>query len=123
MRDRRKTGRRASLEERHLAQNIVDNYRRALSNGGSFVVNPDAPRDEQTTYHADEEALLWRLEEFAKHGTFEIVNVRFEPLFMNAQRRKLKEKRTKGEIAQAVADEEGVSLRTAYRRLKEGLHS
>ena len=78
-----KTGRRASADERAMARSIVDLYRAAVANGGSFVVNPEDDREEFTTVYADAEWLLSWLEDFAENGTFAVLG-NFQEIMANA---------------------------------------
>jgi hypothetical protein len=48
----RKVGRRANATIRASARSLVDDYRRAVAAGGSFVVNPESPPDEQGVFRA-----------------------------------------------------------------------
>lgn len=78
-----KTGRRASTDERAMARWIVDLYRQADANGGSWVVNPEDDREEHTTVHVDAEWLLGWLEDFAENGTFAVLG-NFQEIMANA---------------------------------------
>jgi hypothetical protein len=83
----RKVGRRANATIRASARSLVDDYRRAVAAGGSFVVNPESPPDEQGVFRAHAGVLLEALEHLAEHGTFESVDD-WRPLVANAINRK-----------------------------------
>lgn len=114
-----KTGRRASLDERKRAQDIVDLYMDALENGGEITYDADDP-ETRSVFVATIEGLLGDLQRFARTGTFEITNIDRQSIEANSLKRQLKHTPPSGGRAREVADELGISERTAYRRLKAG---
>lgn len=90
-----KTGRRAGENDRQIAKELVDEYRKAQAQpGGKLCLNPQDDPDEQTWLDGnDPEHLLRILEGFSEHGTFEQVgptmdSIRLLPLRMEYSRRR-----------------------------------
>jgi hypothetical protein len=114
MSGRVKTGRLASAEERARAQKLVDGYAREFAYGGSFVVNPWAPEEDQVTAYTYPAGLLDGLERFARTGTFkQTADTRSwtaKRIVIGAGKRDNK--------AKYVAEKMHVSERTARRLLK-----
>ncbi len=71
-----KTGRRASLDERQLAQEWVDIYREAQSQPDQRIcLNPgEDKKHHEFLSFTDPTPLILALEGFARHGTFEFVD-------------------------------------------------
>jgi len=69
-------GRRASKEDRAYAAHLVSSYYRTLSSPDScYCINPeDEPELQQFDYGTDVETLLVALLDFAKHGTFALMD-------------------------------------------------
>ena len=117
----KKTGRRASLEERARAQELVDLYRLAeQSPGRRHCLNPESPPDEQEFFYAKVEELLGALESFAKHGTFECIEaVEFEILDIHFAVKDLRKNGlTREEAVAKVAEKYHKSFRQVERELK-----
>ena len=117
----KKTGRRASLEERARAQELVDLYRLAeQSPGRRHCLNPESPPEEQEFFCANVDALLDALEGFAEHGTFECIEaVEFEILDIHFAVKDLRENGLTREDAVAkVAEKYHKSFRQIERELK-----
>lgn len=117
----KKTGRRASPEERARAQELVDLYRLAeQSPGRRHCLNPESPPEKQEFFYANVEALLDALEGFAEHGTFECVEeVDFVILDIHHEVKALREGGlTRAEAVEKVAEERHKSCRQIERDLK-----
>ena len=117
----KKTGRRASPEERARAKELVDLYRLAeQSPGQRHCLNPESPPEEQEFFYANVEELLAVLEGFARNGTFEFVEaVEFEILDIYFEVKDLRENGlTREEAVAAVAEKHHKSCRQIERELK-----
>ena len=117
----KKTGRRASLEERARAQELVDLYRLAeQSPGRRHCLNPKSPPEEQEFFYANVDELLIALEGFAEHGTFELVEaIEFDILEIHFEVKDLRENGlTREEAVAAVAEKHHKSCRQIERELK-----
>lgn len=117
----KKTGRRASPEERARAQELVDLYRLAEeSPDGRHCLNPESPPEEQEFFYANVEELLCALEGFAEHGTFEFVEaIEFDILEIHFAVKDLRENGlTREEAVAKVADTYHKSCRQIERELK-----
>ena len=117
----KKTGRRASPEERARAQELVNAYRLAeKSPDGSHCLNPESPPEEQEFVYANVEDLLAALEGFATHGTFEcLAAVEFDMLDIHFEVKTARENGLTREDAVAkVAEKYHKSFRQIERELK-----
>ncbi len=117
----KKTGRRASPEERARAQEIVDQYLLAeKSPDGRHCLNPESPPEKQHFFYANPDELLSALEGFAEHGTFELVEeVDHEILDIHHEVKTLRESgSTRAEAVATVAEERHKSCRQIERDLK-----
>lgn len=118
-----KTGRRASQFERHTAQIWVDLYRMAQAQpGGRFCVNPEDEPETQTWIDGnDPKHLLLMLDNFAKHGTFNLVGETYEAIKLLPARMKFKNLRAAGssyeDAVATLSIEYNVSTRTMERWL------
>ena len=119
-----KTGRRASEFERHTAQVWVDLYRKAQAQpGGRFCVNPEDEPETQTWIDGnDPEHLLLMLDDFAKHGTFNLSGETYEAIALLPTRMKFKKLRAAGssyeDAVATLSIECNVSTRTMERWLR-----
>lgn len=117
----KKTGRRASPEERARAQELVDLYLLAeASPDGRHCLNPESPPEKQEFFCANVEELLIALEGFAKHGTFECVEaIEFDILDIHFAVKDLRENGlTREEAVATVAEKCHKSCRQIERELK-----
>ena len=117
----KKTGRRASPEERARAQELVDLYRLAEeSPDGRHCLNPESPPEEQEFVYANVEDLLAALEGFATHGTFECLEEGdHEILDIHHEVQTLRKSgSTRAEAVATVAEERHKSCRQIERDLK-----
>jgi hypothetical protein len=122
---KRKTGRRANANDREIAKKWVDLYRKAQQlSDGRICLNPeDAPEDQAWLDGNDPELLLRMLEQFAEHGTFELVGGLFEGIRTLALREEYKALRATGrnykEAMAVLADEHHADPRTIERKLRK----
>jgi hypothetical protein len=117
----KKTGRRASPEERAYAQELIDHYRLAEeSPDGRHCLNPESPPEEQEFFYANAEELLVVLEGFARHGTFECMEaIEFEILDIHFAVKNLRDNGlTREEAVASVAEKYHKSCRQIERELK-----
>ena len=117
----KKTGRRASPEERARAQELVNAYRLAeKSPDGSHCLNPESPPEKQEFVYANVDYLLDALEDFAKHGTFEcLAAVEFDMLDIHFEVKTARENGlTREDAVATVAEKHHKSCRQIERELK-----
>lgn len=118
---KKKTGRRASPEERALAGEIVSLYRLAEeSPNGTYCINPESPPEDHEFFYANADQLLSLLENFAEHGTFEFIDqIEFDILDIHHAVRNLRDKGSTRENAVAnVAEKYHKSCRQIERELE-----
>jgi hypothetical protein len=119
-----KTGRRAGENDRQIARKWAELYRKAQDQpGGRLCLNPEDDPSEQTWLDGhDPKDLLWLLESFAAHGTFDLVGKTFESIRMLPLRMRFKKLREEGATYEAaisdLAAETHVSTRTMERWLQ-----
>jgi hypothetical protein len=116
----KKTGRRASPEERALAGKIVSLYRLAEeSPNGKYCINPESSPEDHEFFWANAEELLALLEGFAEHGTFEFIDqIEFDILDIHHAVKDLRDKGLTRENAVAiVAEKHHKSCRQIEREL------
>lgn len=107
-----------------MAKEWVDLYRRAQAQpGGQLCLNPEDDPDEQTWLDGnDPEHLLWMLEGFAEHGTFENVGPMMRSVSRWSLRWEYDRRKAAGErhsdIAEALAEKYGATSRTIERWLQ-----
>ena len=117
----KKTGRRASPEERARAQELVDLYLLAEeSPDGRLCLNPDSPPEEREFFYANAEELLSAIEGFARNGTFEVIEkTEFDILEIHFAVKDLRAKGlTREEAVARVAERHHKSCRQIERELK-----
>lgn len=104
-----KTGRRASPEERAMAASLAKMYRVAASSpGGWYYLNPDDEPEFRIVIDINNiDPLLEALENFAYHGTFELMSG-MEPLLTRLRMSELRS--------------QGMTYEAAITQLAETLH-
>lgn len=118
-----KIGRRATSDDRQIAADWVELYRKAMASpNGSYCLNPDDPLEEQTYLHADNvEFLLSLLSDFSETGTFKRPNSPMGAHFI--LRWDFDALRAKGmtheNAVEMLADKNACSTRTIERRLTD----
>lgn len=106
--------------ERDLAQQLVDRYRLAQkSPTGSICLNPESPEPDREYFSAHPDELLFALEAFAEHGTFQFIDeIEWEAADMQAEFDALRESGLTYESAVTkLSDRHHKSLRTIERIL------
>jgi hypothetical protein len=109
--------------ERARARGIVELCEQAIAAGGTLVLNPEDPFDEQSTFTPDMVYLLRTLKDFADHGTFHHDPKGFMSHFWRARQVRevlgtCQSKRYEDRFV-AVAEALQVSEMTARRLIKE----
>lgn len=120
-----KTGRRAKEGgiDRTMARQWVDLYHQAKqAPGGRLCLNPDDDLEIQSWIDAsDPTPLLSMLENFAAHGTFELVGDLFDSIRLLPMRHAYHQARSAGETHEStvnkLADEYGLSPRQIERKV------
>lgn len=121
-----KTGRRAPHGgiDRTMAREWVDLYRKAQqAPGGSLCLNPDDEPEIQTWINGnDPEHLLSLLENFADHGTFELVGELFDSIRLLPMRDAYRKARGSGQTHEStvtkLAVEYSLDRRTIERKVR-----
>jgi hypothetical protein len=108
--------------ERARARDIVKLCEEAIAAGGTLVLNPEDPIDEQQTFTPDLDYLLRTLKDFADHGSFHHDPKGLVSHFWQSQRvreivRTCQSKRYEDKVY-AIEVEFGVSDITARRLMK-----
>lgn len=121
-----KTGRRAEKGgiDRTIARRWVDLYRQAgQAPGGRLCLNPeDEPEFQSWIYANDPSLLLLMLENFADHGTFELVGKLSDSIRLLVMRHEYRDERNAGNTHEKTAiklgNKYGLSSRQIERKVR-----